>query len=50
MFTNGTYVYDDGKKTFTVVISSGGVMVSLDAPKAMTLADFFNSENWTRQP
>lgn len=47
MFTPGTYVYDDGIKTFTVVISADGVLVSLDAPKAMTLEDFFNSENWT---
>lgn len=49
MFTNGTYVFDNGTVTFTVVISSNNVLVTLDAPKAMTLENFFNPANWTRQ-
>lgn len=49
MFTNGTYTFDNGMITFQVVISAGGVLVSLNAPKAMTLEEFFNPSNWTRE-
>lgn len=49
MFTNGTYTFDNGLVTFQVVISSEGVMVTLNAPKAMTLEDFFNPDNWTEE-
>lgn len=49
MFTNGTYTFDNGLITFQVVISSDGVLVSLNAPKAMTLEDFFDPANWTEE-
>lgn len=49
MFTNGTYTFNNGQISFKVVISSTGVLVSLDAPKAMTMADFFNPAYWTRE-
>lgn len=47
MFTPGTYKFDNGVVTFTVVISATGTLVTLDAPKAMTLQDFFKADNWT---
>ena len=45
----GTYIYDDGIKTFTVVISADGTLATLNAPKAMTLEDFFNPDHWTEE-
>ena len=50
MINDGTYDFDNGVYKFTVVIENGEpVLVTLDAPKAMTLADFFNPENWTEE-
>lgn len=49
MFTPGTYVFDNGTYTFTVIVGADGTFVSLDAPKAMTLKDFFTAANWTEQ-
>ena len=50
MFTAGTYVFDNQMYNFKVIIGSDGeVLATLNAPKAMTLEDFFNTDNWTRE-
>lgn len=47
MFMPGTYKFDNGIYTFSVIIETDGTWVTLDAPKAMTLKDFLTAENWT---
>lgn len=48
MFMPGTYEFNNGKGiSFTVVISATGTLATLNAPKALTLEDFFNPDYWT---
>lgn len=49
IFTAGTYIFDKPGLQFKVTIdATGEVLTTLSAPKALTLADFFNAEYWTK--
>ena len=50
-FSAGTYIFDNGIYTFTIVIPSNmattQVLVTLTAPKAIPLTDLFNPDYWS---
>ena len=49
IFTAGTYIFDKPGLQFKLTIdATGEVLTTLTAPKALTLADFFNPEYWTK--